>query len=331
MRTEVCITIDIEFSIGGNFTDPSRYHPVGARAVDCVVRGREEGLGFLLEKLARYEINATCFVEALQTSYFGDEPMGQIARRVAANGHDVQLHIHPCWLHYRGERADTAGQNDSCAGRSDGELDNLIAAGIGAFSTWGLPKPIALRTGNLQTDRSVYRAMTRAGIPLGSNIGRAIYRATEPELRISGGRHRIENVLELPVLGYRGLRIGPWQRWQNLTISGSSWPEIFSLLWQARRQNISPVVLLTHPFDFVKKKDPQYLNLRRDRVNQGRMLKLLRFLRQYDQDFVGVSFAAQKASWLAADTTSDPSLAVSRLATAARMLHNAVNDHVWHY
>ena len=30
--------------------------------------------------------------------------MGAIARRIATAGHDAQLHLHPCWLHYEKTR-----------------------------------------------------------------------------------------------------------------------------------------------------------------------------------------------------------------------------------
>ena len=96
---QVCITVDTEFSIGGNFDNP-QLTPVSDPIVLGAVGGKEHGLGFLLDSLAQFALPATFFVEALQTAYFGDEPMGSIARRIADAGHDVQLHLHPCWLHY---------------------------------------------------------------------------------------------------------------------------------------------------------------------------------------------------------------------------------------
>jgi len=36
---------------------------------------RKHGLGFLLETFSEFGVQATFFVEALQTAYFGDEPM----------------------------------------------------------------------------------------------------------------------------------------------------------------------------------------------------------------------------------------------------------------
>src|SRR5262249_58215776 len=119
---EVCITIDTEFSIGGNFENPA-LAPIAEPIVLGRIGEKEQGLGFLLDSFSEFGVQATFFVEALQTAYFGDEPMGRIAGRIAAAGHDVQLHLHPCWLHY--EPASAGGQkmarNDSCAGRSDAD------------------------------------------------------------------------------------------------------------------------------------------------------------------------------------------------------------------
>jgi hypothetical protein len=97
--TEICITIDTEFSIGGNFDNP-RLSPIAEPIVLGTIDGKEHGLGFLLDSFAEFGARATFFVEALQTAYFGDEPMGTIAKRIAQAGHDVQLHLHPCWVHY---------------------------------------------------------------------------------------------------------------------------------------------------------------------------------------------------------------------------------------
>ena len=53
VRTEVCITIDTEFSIGGAFADPVRRRPIGEENVTCPADGHENGLGFLLDGRVR--------------------------------------------------------------------------------------------------------------------------------------------------------------------------------------------------------------------------------------------------------------------------------------
>ena len=76
-ETEVCITVDTEFSIGGAFADPQRYRPLSTELVECRIGGRSEGLGFILQTLKKSGVAATFFVEVLQGCYFGDVPMRQ--------------------------------------------------------------------------------------------------------------------------------------------------------------------------------------------------------------------------------------------------------------
>ena len=80
--TEVCFSVDTEFSIGGNFEDPN-LSPIAERMVLGTIDGKEHRLGFLLDVFRKFGVQATFFVEALQAAYFGDEPMGGIARRIA--------------------------------------------------------------------------------------------------------------------------------------------------------------------------------------------------------------------------------------------------------
>jgi hypothetical protein len=330
--TEICITIDTEFSIGGNFADP-RLAPVAAPVVLGEVGGKEHGLGFLLDRLCGSGVRATFFVEALQTAYFGDEPMGGFARRIAAAGQDVQLHLHPCWLSYEGGGTGGAigAPNDSCAGRSDAELDRIFAAGFAAFARWELPRPVAVRAGNFQADMSFYRAAERHGLRLSSNIALAAGCAAEPGLRLSGGRHRFGRVLELPVLSYL-YPLGRRRRLRLLAITASSVAEIGSVLRQARERGISPVVLVTHPQEFVKHRDVRYSRLRRNRVNQARLEGLLRFVGQHPDEFAVVpmcDIASDDAT--ATGDIREPEISVSALAAFARMVGNGVNDRVWWY
>ena len=61
--TQVCITIDTEFSIAGHFESPERYQPASDRMVYGAVDGREEALGFELDTFQRYQVSATLFVK----------------------------------------------------------------------------------------------------------------------------------------------------------------------------------------------------------------------------------------------------------------------------
>src|SRR5262249_32610737 len=147
---------------------------------------------------SEFGVRATFFVEALQTAYFGDEPMGGIARRITQAGQDVQLHLHPCWLHYEAASTQNPEEipNDSCAGRSDAELDRFFEFGLAAFSRWGLPKPVAVRSGNFEVDASFYRAAARSGMLCSSSIALPVYRPADEVLEAVATRHRFGQVSE---------------------------------------------------------------------------------------------------------------------------------------
>jgi peptidoglycan/xylan/chitin deacetylase (PgdA/CDA1 family) len=330
MPTQICITIDVEFSIGGAFAAPDRDAPIGAPAVLCSAGGREHGLGFILETLQRFGLPATFFVEALNPCYFGDEPMGRIAQRIVAEGHEVQLHLHPNWLYFRHpdwrRRLSVEPHNDSCSGRRDGELDEMISLGIDAFRRWGVPRPVALRTGNLKADRAVYRAMARHGLPLASNVACAIWRPDDPDLRFLGGRHRVEGIVELPVLTYTDFAIGRWRHRHNLTITGSSSREIATLLDDAKAQNLSPVVLLTHPFEFVNRRNKRYTKVRPHRTNRARFRELCRRVADDPGEIRAVTFAGGMTGWAAAGESDDAELRVPGRVAAGRLLTGRIDD-----
>jgi hypothetical protein len=333
-RTEVCLTVDTEFSIAGAFANPDLYQPLADPVVDCPADGKSQGLGFLLENLAASKTPATFFIEALQTAHFGDAPMGRVVSRIAAAGQDMQLHLHPCWLRFessewrQGNGADDVDY-DSCAGRGDSELDRFLAVGMQAFSRWGLPRPIAMRTGGLVVDTAVHRALARARVPVSSSIGLGVHRPAESALALAGGRHWIGGTLELPVLSYKQPWRGGHGAWRALTITGCSFAEITSILWQCRRAGTSPVVILTHPFEFAKVSDFRFSRIRRNRINQRRLQKLLWFLRQHEDDFRAVSFAQGHEAWLQAPPAQSPEITTSVANNLVRQVENGLNDRVW--
>lgn len=329
-RTEVCITVDTEFSVGGIFENPERSRPVGERVVRCEADGEEQGLGFLLRTFAEHEIRATFFVEALNHCYFGDAPMAGIARRILDAGQDVQLHLHPCWLSLRGGAPARRGRpSDSCAGRSLADLREIFGAGLAAFERWGVPRPVAARTGNLQADAATYEMMAELGLPVASNLGIGLFEPADPALLLAGGRHWIHGVLELPVLSYTDVRLGARRHRKLLTVTAASWPEVETLLWTARRSGLSPVVILTHPFEYIKHRDVDYTQVTRNRINQQRLVRLCRFLRDHADEFASVSFRDGKDGWLRAGAVPSPDFTVPAHQAIGRVVVNRLNDWVW--
>jgi hypothetical protein len=116
-----------------------------------------------------------------------------------------------------------------------------------------------------------------------------------------------------------------------LTVTGCGWPELRSILWAARRARLENIVILTHPFEYVKTASYRYEKLTRNRVNQARLESLCAFLREHDQDFAAVSFGERAAAWSAAEATGSVVLAGSGSYAFLRKAENAINDRIWAY
>lgn len=295
------------------------------------VNGREEALGFILETLAEHSISATFFVECANYFYFGDEPMRTVVERIKGAGQDIQLHVHPVWLHFaEGRIPGNFPRNDYCSGRSFEDLERIFSLCIEVFERWVGNRPAALRTGSLRADENVFRVMRALGIPLGSNIALGVYRPEETVLHHDSGRHLIHGVMEVPVFTYRDMHIGGREHRKSLQITSCSWPEMRHLLWKARRAGVENLVILTHPSEFIKKSDFRYSRITRNRVNQQRLHELCAFIAGHPGDFVPASFGEYRQTWLESEL-EQPFIGVPATYTVMRKLHNKLNDSLWRY
>jgi hypothetical protein len=328
MTQQVAITVDVEFTIGGAFADPSRRAPIGPASVECTIDGEGAGLDFILDTLEAHGFKGVFFVEALNTSHFGDAPMGAIARRIHARGHDVQLHAHPCWMAFLDDgwraRVRDATPVDSFAALDDAAIERALAMGLEAFSGWGLPRPRAFRAGNLQADARLYRCLERCAIPMASNVGIGIWRPEDPALRLAGGRHRIGGTLEVPVSSYPDVRLPGHTRWKSFTIVGTGAWEARQWLRSAAGADVGPVVVLTHPTEFVHDESGDYTRLARNTIARRRLDSLCSFLARHADVFEVVTFSRCVDAWTASPDTANPQWHVSPWARALRVVENRV-------
>lgn len=328
--TTVIISVDTEFGAGGCFENPAVNKPIAESGIYCEIDGKSHGLGFLLETFDRFGLKATFFVEALHTLCLGDEPMRRVANDIVASGHDIQLHLHPVWSAWAGaqspEQVLAQLSGDSMAGRTIDEAERLIALGLDAFRRWNLPRPLALRAGNLQADVTVYRAMARLGLRLASNLGMGIYRPPEQELQLFAGRHWISGVLESPVTSYVDHRIGARAHIKTLTVTGSSYEETRHLLAAARACGMDEVIILSHPHEYVKQINGRHPRCVPNKVNQDRLVRLCWYLRHNADQFETTTLRATAQRWLAAPATPNRLLEVPLRAAVKRMAVNRMND-----
>jgi peptidoglycan/xylan/chitin deacetylase (PgdA/CDA1 family) len=329
MKLEVAITVDVEFTIAGAFADPLHRRPIGTESVDCPIGGRNAGLDFILDTLEMHGLRGVFFVEALNTHYFGDDPMGRIAQRIRARGHDVELHAHPCWTIFAyGDWRDRVTANapcDSFADLDDAAIESALWHGIKAFDRWSLPPPVAFRAGNLAADLRTYACLERCGIPIASNIGVGVCRPRDDALFLEGGRHWIGGTLEVPVSSYPDIRLPGVTRWKSLTVIGTGAWEARQWLNGAARMGIGPIVVLTHPSEFVLGHDGNG-PLRDNAVSRRRLQQLCGFLAQNADVFEVVTFADRAKTWTNGPGTGNPRWHASALARALRVVENRAGE-----
>jgi peptidoglycan/xylan/chitin deacetylase (PgdA/CDA1 family) len=299
MAMKVCITIDTEYSIAGAFANPGLL-PVADPIVWCDVDGRSQGLGYLLDCFEAYRIPATFFLETLHRIYFKNDPMRPAAHRIATAGHEVQLHVHPCWSVFAyedwRERVRQQPRQDDFFGRAKEDSVRLIRQGMQAFADWGMAPPKVFRSGSLQHDDQLYQALSEAGIPYSSNVGVAIFDSGDPAYQLYSGKHRRHDVVEFPVLTFSDWRAGARRHLKSLTIAGTSFAEMRTLLDRAEHAGMSQVVILTHPFEYVQSRDLGRAPARRHGINQGRLAALGRYLVDNRERFIPCGMAAAAAT-----------------------------------
>jgi peptidoglycan/xylan/chitin deacetylase (PgdA/CDA1 family) len=284
-RTKVVLTVDIEPSVAGAFVD-RRHTPLIHEPVGGDVDGKSEALGFVIETLRQYGLTATFFVETVHTRYFGSGAMGDYVETLVRAGQDVQLHLHPCWLSFRDGRLDPSGPlTDKCGEVGVAQLTDLIEVGVAQLTAWTGVRPSGMRTGNFSAALAVFEAMRRAGLRHSSNICLAVEGPLEPNLALAGGIHRIAGICELPVTCFAD--IGPIGRGRlrSMQINALTTREQINLLNAAHACGNPVAVIVTHPFDFLKKRDFRYTDLRPNRIVQRRFRRLCEFLAENGDRF----------------------------------------------
>ena len=325
---DVCLSVDVEFSVNNALTNPER-SPLGAEWVYGEVGGHSQGLGFLLDCLDRHGLKSTFFTEVFNCYCFGDAPMGGIVSDLLAHGQDVQLHLHPVWLYFkssqwRDELTRRPGRRDIFTDRDSDEIAEWLRDGVNILERLSGNRPIAFRSGNLNVGRVLYKGMSKAGIGLASNIGVGLSVPVEDELMLFSGIHAIDGVTEVPVTTYR-MPLPGRDRLLLLTATGSAFAEMRAVLDAAHRLGAGPVVVLLHPHDFriaVQSTPGTHPDYRPDPVRQRRLERLCAYLSQHPKRFRVTTFAESAERWQATQSNRNPLLTGSLPGLASRMIEN---------
>ncbi|MDB4219457.1 hypothetical protein N8199_07480 [Emcibacteraceae bacterium] len=322
---EVLISVDTSFSLGEGAKKPFEYTPIGKRSVIC----DGNGLEFVLDALDRFQINASFFIETANKSYFGDEPMGNIVKKILFAGQDTQLLVDPSWCHF--EQSGNYSANDSCAGRDYIELRKILEKSSRTFKKWNHKKPQVIRAVNGQVDQIFYKTIYDIGIYMSSSVGLEMYIPHGKEMLLYTGRSKIADIMEVPLFTYKDKDIMGGYPSKTLQIATSSWKEMLYILKKARKMEVESIVLSTKPSDYIKKKNPDYSIITRNRVNQERLLKLCSFINENDQDFVAVDFSMKADEWIKSESSNIRKFKVPTRFRNGRKIENLINNLFWKF
>lgn len=287
---DVCLTADIEFDINGSFAFPERQDPVGSAAVFREVDGVGQGLDAMLSPLKQHGLPATFFIEVLQSHYFGMGPMSAVVDRISSfPGHDVEMHIHPCWRFFKDSnwrnRIKTTRCNDSMAGTAE-EAEEIVEDALSVFNTMVGRNPIAVRTGNLSIDLRALAAFKKLGIPISSSVGIGYQLPQDKPLQLYGGVSHFGGISEIPVFSFHQVTVRGVRR-KLFTLTGTSFPLAQKILLWAASRGVSPIVILTHAHEFSDKVQPHRNSptYRPNIANQKKWQSLCQFLGENRKQF----------------------------------------------
>jgi len=259
--------------------------------------------------------------------YFSETIMGGYVDWLVGAGQDVQLHLHPCWLTFGdSEPALSNPVTDRCRDLGSEQLTDLIGEGAERIAKWSGSRPTCMRAGNFSVGLSVFEAMAQAGLKYSSSICIAADRPPEPELWVTGGVHDFASIRELPVTCFSDVGPVGWGRPRPMQVTALTVQEQISLLDAAHACGNPVVVIVTHPFEFVKRRDFRFTDLRPNRLVQERFRRLCGYLAANSDRF---DVAPLAAAAVALDTPQPwTELTGNWLSAVARAVENGINDRV---
>lgn len=253
--TRLFITVDSEVCVYDPAVDTPDTQIWGATR-----DGMNYGITFIMDELASRGWTCTFFLNVYDSELWGEQAIAEIARTILARGFDLQLHTH-----VYGEMS-VHSFKEQC---------RLIREGSDRLQEWTGIRPIWHRAGNLSANRDTLRACAAEGFvgdssylygwPQCAQIGAtsgwrtsstALYADSE-ETRLRNQLRDCEGVLEVPVTTFRTLPV--LRNYRHLDIDACTFQELISIVRQAVKKNVSPVVLLMHSFSFVRRTECGYV------------------------------------------------------------------------
>ena len=276
----VFLTIDVECSMGGAWSE-GRLRPISpARAILGAYGGRRLGLPLIVRILAEHGLAATFFVEPFAAEQGHPGHMEGICQFLLDRGQDVQLHIHPNHYHYGLHlQGRPTARTDQMADLEPDAQRRLLEEGAARLQRWTGRRPVAFRAGNLGASEETLRQVRAAGMHIDSSYsfpyagGQCRFAADRPY----NGTRWYDDVLELALSGFVQPNVPGLHRAKPLDLAGIGEGECRDAVTRITAAGAQAVVIL-HSFSLFKVRTDRYDGGRPNRVVIGRWRRLCRWL-----------------------------------------------------
>lgn len=313
-KLNICLTFDVEFGINKAFINTNR-KPLSRELFEVSTSAGVIGFNSILSEMNKHCAKGTFFVETLNRHYYSDDIMGKYAKELSVQGHDVQMHAHPCWEYFSEpdwESSLPVWPEDNFNNYSNENIIKSLNYGVEAFDKWGISRPISFRAGNLAASSHLYPALLKCGFKYASNVGLPYYSPQEKELQLINESKEISGVWEHPVTSFLSMGC----RSKILTITGTSFYEMKQILARCYEQGIDNVVILTHVHEFLK-----YDKNKINKLNMKRLAKLCSHVKETDH------YAFESLHKLSGESSkSEKRIQTSFIAGFITLLENSFND-----
>jgi len=279
-KVNVFITVDTEHSMGGAHLNP-KLKPVGSsRRIWGKIGNQSYGIPLIMDIAEKYGLFITFFLEVCSSKYFGEQDVAHICQYIISRGHDVQLHLHPLFLHFIKPVSKNLINKARFLHYYNIEKQcSIIRDGKQILMRNGAPPPIAFRAGSYGANRDTLRALKLNNFLLDSSFNRRYMSSHSklPDLDINDV-FGLEGVWELPITNFIEFPMLKGGRPKPLDINGVSFKEIKKVLENAYDIGQPNIMIIMHSFSFIQPLDIQYRRVRLRRRVIRRFENLCRYL-----------------------------------------------------
>lgn len=280
MTPGVYLTVDVECSMGGAWSDDRLRTVPPSRAIWGDYNGRQFGLPLIVTILRNAGLAATFFVEPFADEQGHKGTMEPVCTYLLDHAQDVQLHIHPNHFHYGLHRQGRASpRTDQMADLEAGAQRALLEEGAERLRRWTGHRPVAFRAGNLGASEATLREVAVAGLRIDSSYafpyagGQCRFRDGDAY----NGTRWYGDVLELALSGFVQPRLPGLRRAKPLDVVAISAGECRSAITRITAAGAEAVAIL-HSFSLFKVRNVQYDGGRPNRIVIRRWERLCRWL-----------------------------------------------------